>query len=74
MMEHLRLEKDKKIEDNIIKMKKSLFIQEKERDDTTVKDIGNLFRLQKKEMKQLDIEQLEILGTILSTKKIIIKQ
>ena len=70
-MKSSRYEKDKKIEDNIIKDVRNLFRLKKEIDDTTVKDIRNLFRLIKK-IKQLNIELLEIFGTFLSMKKKII--
>ena len=46
-MKSSRLEKDKRIEDNIIKDVRNLFRLEKEIDYTTVKDIRNLFRLRK---------------------------
>ena len=49
MMENSRLEKDKKIEDNIIKDVRNLFRLKTEIDDTTIKCIRILFRLKKSE-------------------------
>ena len=46
-MKSLGLEKDKKIEDDIVKDARNLFRLEKEIDDTTIKDIRNVFRLRK---------------------------
>ena len=50
---------------------RNLFRLEKEIDDNTVKDIGNLSTLKfgKKKSIKDRIEQLEILGTFLSIKK-----
>ena len=47
MMKILRLQKDKKIEDNIIKDVRKFFRSKTEIDDTTMKDVRNLFRLKK---------------------------
>ena len=47
MMKFSRLEKNKKIEDNIIKDVRDPFRLKKEIDDTTIKDIINLFSLKK---------------------------
>ena len=44
-MKNSRLEKDKKIEDNITKDVRNLFRLKKETDDSTIKIIRNLFRL-----------------------------
>ena len=41
------LEKDEKIEDNVIKDVKNLFRLKKEIDDTRIKGIRNIFRLKK---------------------------
>ena len=43
-MESSRFERDKKIEENIIKDVRNIF-RLKEIDDTTIKDIRNFFRL-----------------------------
>ena len=43
-----RVEKDKKIEDNIIKDVKNLFRLKNEIGDTTIKDVRNLFQLKKR--------------------------
>ena len=69
MTKSSRLEKDKKIEDYIIKDVKTILMKKKEIDDTTIKDVRNLFRLNKemddttvkdivlkKKTKQLQIE------------------
>ena len=42
-----RFEKNKKIEDNIIKNVRNLFRLKRKIDDTTIKDVKNLFRLKK---------------------------
>ena len=47
MMKNSRIEKDRKIEDNITKDVRNLFKIVKEIDDSTVNDITNLFRLKK---------------------------
>ena len=47
-MNRLRLAKDKRIEGNLIKNVRSLLRLKKERDENTVKDKTNLFRLRKK--------------------------
>ena len=47
MMKNSRIEKDRKIEDNITKDVRNLFKKVKEIDDSTVNDITNLFRLKK---------------------------
>ena len=46
-MDSRRLEKDKKLEDNIIKDVTNLFKLKKEIDDTAIKNIRNLFRVKK---------------------------
>ena len=46
-MKRSRLEKDKKISGSIIKYVRNLFILKKEIDNTTVRDIGKLFKLKK---------------------------
>ena len=51
-MKNSRIEKDRKIEDNITKDVRNLFKIVKEIDDSTVNDITNLFRL-KKEKKAI---------------------
>ena len=53
MMKNSRIEKDRKIEDNITKDVRNLFKIVKEIDDSTVNDITNLFRLKKEKKKQL---------------------
>ena len=56
-------------EENIIKDTRNLFrLKEQELNYTAIKDIRNLFR-QKKKLKQLKIEYLEILSIFLSMKK-----
>ena len=47
MMKSSRLEKDKNVEDNIIKDLKNLFRLKKEVDDTTIKDASSFLRLKK---------------------------
>ena len=47
MMKNSRLEKDKKIEEKLIKDVRNLFGLKEYIDDTTVKDIRNLYRLRK---------------------------
>ena len=51
-MESSRLEKDRKVEGNIIKDVKSLFRLKKEIDGTTIKNVKKLFKLQKKQNKK----------------------
>ena len=46
-MDSPRLEKDKKLEGNIIKDVTNLFKLKKEIDDTAIKNIRNLFRVKK---------------------------
>ena len=53
MMKNSRIEKDRKIEDNITKDVRNLFKIVKEIDHSTVNDITNLFRLKKEKKKQL---------------------
>ena len=53
MMKNSRIEKDRKIEDNITKDVRNLFKIVKEIDPSTVNDITNLFRLKKEKKKQL---------------------
>ena len=48
MKKSSRVEKDKKIEHNMIKDARNLQGLQEEIDDTTIKDIRNLFRLEKK--------------------------
>ena len=50
-MKSSRFEKDKKVEDHIIKHVRNLFRIKQEIDDTTIKDIRNLFRVKKKKKK-----------------------
>ena len=47
MMKSSKLEKDKNVEDNIIKDLKNLFRLKKEVDDTTIKDASSFLRLKK---------------------------
>ena len=61
MTKSSRLQSNKKTEEN--KIKESL-LNKKEIDDTAVKDIRNLFRLEKKQMKS----QLEIQGNFVGKK------
>ena len=70
-MKSLRLEKDKIIEESIIKDVRNLFRLKKEMNGNAIKDIRNLFR-PKKENKAIKDWKLGILGTFLSTKKKII--
>ena len=58
-------------DENIIKDIRNLFRPKKELNYTAIKDIGNLFRLEKekKKLKKLKIEYLEILRIFLSMKK-----
>ena len=53
MMKNSRIEKDRKIEDNITKDVRNLFKIVEEIDHSTVNDITNLFRLKKEKKKQL---------------------
>ena len=46
-MKSSRLEKDKNVEDNIIKDLKNLFRLKREVDDTTIKDASGFLRLKK---------------------------
>ena len=46
-MKSSRLEKDKKIEENIIKDVRNLFKIKQKIDDTRIKDVRNIFRLKK---------------------------
>ena len=62
-MEGLSLEQG-----NIIKDMRNLFILKKEQNYTAIKDIRNLLN-QKKKLKQLNIEYLEILTIFSSMKK-----
>ena len=51
-MKSSRFEKDKKVEDHIIKHVRNLFRIKQEIDDTTIKDIRNLFRVKKKKKRE----------------------
>ena len=62
MLKSSRFEKDKKIEDNL-----------REKDDTTIKNIRNIFRL-KKENITIKNGRIRDIRTFLSMKKIIINQ
>ena len=53
MMKNSRIEKDRKIEDNITKDVRNLFKIVKEIDHSTVNDITNLFRLKKEKKKAI---------------------
>ena len=62
-------------EEIILKDIRNLFRLKKELNYTAIKDIRNLFRQKKKELKQLMIENFEILRIFLSMKiKIVINQ
>ena len=55
-MKSSRFEKDKKVEDHIIKHVRNLFRIKQEIDDTTIKDIRNLFRVKKEIIDDTAIE------------------